>query len=240
MGKLLLGSTYLLYTKSSGGDESHPTFYAGIKVSVDSVLTYSEVNTLYPGELNSTIDAHNIINDDGSLEHKQFYKCSYLKDSTPADVTRDQYVRKIYIVWDDIINDELTTRLDASYKCNLTFKITNNDDPITSQRLNDLIKNFIEANSTYFTVTSEYGDGVNSFIAETSDPNSDIYAEKNDLEAKLSETERVLDIINLMKSSCEKLTKDVVSLNLGSTVSSIAEKVEVINEKVDIIQSNLS
>lgn len=237
--KLILGSTYLLYTRNMSSDNTK-SFYAGIKVSVDSLLTYSEVKKLYQNDLNSTIDTHNITEDDqADFGNKQFYKCSFLKDST-KDKTVQQYTKKIYIVWDDIIDELMTTRLDATFSCSLNFKINNSENPITENELNQLISEFVSTNINKFTTKSKYGDGSKTFVAEVSDPESDIYKQVDDLEAKLSQAERTIDTLNLLTTSSEKVVKDLNTLNTGKVIEDISTKVDSISEKVDIIESNLS
>lgn len=232
--KLILGSSYLLYTKPVGVTNS---FYVGIKVSVDSTLTYSEVNKLYPNELRSTMGYHGI--DEDIDPNKQFYKCSYLNE--PDDI-ESQYMRKVYIVWDDIIDETLTTRLDATYSCRLNFKILTKSDGTTwtEKDLNTALAQFLLVqNSENFSVSSEYGNGVDTFVAEINDPESDIYMERDDLEKKLADAERTIDSLNLLKQSADKTVKDLYSLNVSSTVTEIYDTVSVINEKVNIIESNL-
>lgn len=234
--KLSLGSAYVLYTKAASQENS---FYAGVKVSVDSILTYNEVVARYSQDLNSAIAYHGVVQDELFKTYK-FYKCSYLfsGNNDPAK----SYVRETYIVWDAIVDEILTTRVDATYSARLNFRIiTNPSEGVigTSSDLNNAIKELKTVLGSKFIVTSEYGDGENTFVAEVADSNSDIYKERDELEAKLAEAERTIDILNLLRQSAEKTTKDLYTLNVSSTVAQISEKVDEIGEKIDIIEANL-
>lgn len=239
--KLSLGSAYILYTRPAGSANS---FYAGVKVSVDSLLTYNEVKSIYSEDFNSALSYHGITIGDEELDKYKsykYYKCSYLfkDDQDPSK----EYIRDTYIVWDAIIDESLTTRIDATYSSRLNFKIvtdpSDGSSSWTAKELNEAIKAFISSIHTHIITTSEYGDSENTFVAEVADSNSDIYKERDELEAKLAEAERTIDILNLLRQSAEKTTKDLYTLNVSSTVTQISEKVDEIGEKIDIIEANL-
>lgn len=235
--KLNLGYTYILFTIPVGQNDSH---YVGVPVVVDAIVTYETVSTKYKASFNSMLSFMNIKDDKNVLGRYNFYLCTALdkKMSQNVNPTEPDY----YIVYDEIIDSNLTTLLDATYKSSLNFKLpASTTTMISESELNGYIKDFIDMlSSKGVIVSSDYGDNTNTFVARVDDPNSDIYAELNTLESKLAQAELTIDNINLLNQSAMKTIKELYNLNMSSTISDISEKVESISEKVDIIESNLN
>lgn len=207
INKLSVDTDYLLYTNYNS--------IPGVKVKVTGVMNYDEA-ILLPFSITAIAINEKVVDPEGDTEEylrKQlFYKC------ITKDVDSNETV---YVVWDDIINSEKTTRLSVDY--NYTLKLT--VDSSIENSISDIVSDI-----TSYIITT-YGSQVTPELTQIGIG----VTENNELE----EYKQQLDIAKTVISKLASL-KQIETLIDYFAKDDMNEKLVSINEQLGNIMDTVN
>ena len=209
---LSINSSYLIYTNYST--------IAGLKVKVIGILNYDKAQE-YPYSIKNLAINEKVIDttiDDTEkyLMNQLFYLCLHT-DSTGKETP--------YIIWDDIIDTQKTTKLSVAYDYTLNLDVSS-----------DLIADLstIENSITTFIRTT-YGNSVIPTLVSNGEVSSTA-------DTKTQELNKYKELFGVAKGVAEKLAslKQIESLINYFAQDDMHEKINSMSEELSIIQSTIS
>lgn len=222
MTNLTLNKSYTLFTINQT--------IAFKVVKVIGTKIYSEImkgvysNNIYALAINEKVTSDSGGAEDYLEEISQFYECLTEEGET-------------IIVWDAIIDFIETTELESTQ----TFEIKTT---IQTAYASVITKNDIE--NLLKSALGTYGDKVSFSVLMKSSSSSAIVTQEDivateyeNTKALLEQAVEILNGLGSMSTAISTTSRDITELNLGGTIANITEKLELINETVTSIRSNI-
>ena len=209
---LSINSKYLLYTNYST--------ISALKVKVIGILNYSKTQEVPYSIKNLAINEKvvDITNNDTEeyLKNQLYYLCIY----TDANGKETQY-----LVWDDVIDTQRTTKLSISYDYSLNLEVS-------SDLISDLPT--IENSITTFIKTT-YGNSVIPTLVSNGEVESTT-------DSKTQELNKYKELFNIATGVAEKLAnlKQIESLINYFAKDDMYEKINDLSEQLSNIQSTVA
>ena len=210
--KLSINSKYLLYTNYST--------ISALKVKVIGILNYSKAQEVPYSIKNLAINEKvvDITNNDTEeyLKNQLYYLCIY----TDANGKETQY-----LVWDDVIDTQRTTKLSISYDYSLNLEVS-------SDLISDL--STIE-NSINTFIKTTYGNSVIPTLVS----NGEV---KSTTDSKTQELNKYKELFNIATGVAEKLAnlKQIESLINYFAKDDMYEKINDLSEQLSNIESTVA
>ena len=209
---LSINSKYLLYTNYST--------ISALKVKVIGILNYSKAQEVPYSIKNLAINEKvvDITNNDTEeyLKNQLYYLCIY----TDANGKETQY-----LVWDDVIDTQRTTKLSISYDYSLNLEVS-------SDLISDL--STIE-NSINTFIKTTYGNSVIPTLVS----NGEV---KSTTDSKTQELNKYKELFNIASGVAEKLAnlKQIESLINYFAKDDMYEKINDLSEQLSNIESTVA
>lgn len=209
---LSINSKYLLYTNYST--------ISALKVKVIGILNYSKAQEVPYSIKNLAINEKvvDITNNDTEeyLKNQLYYLCIY----TDANGKETQY-----LVWDDVIDTQRTTKLSISYDYSLNLEVS-------SDLISDL--STIE-NSINTFIKTTYGNSVIPTLVS----NGEV---KSTTDSKTQELNKYKELFNIATGVAEKLAnlKQIESLINYFAKDDMYEKINDLSEQLSNIESTVA
>lgn len=209
---LSINSKYLLYTNYST--------ISALKVKVIGILNYSKTQEVPYSIKNLAINEKvvDITNNDTEeyLKNQLYYLCIY----TDANGKETQY-----LVWDDVIDTQRTTKLSISYDYSLNLEVS-------SDLISDL--STIE-NSINTFIKTTYGNSVIPTLVS----NGEV---KSTTDSKTQELNKYKELFNIATGVAEKLAnlKQIESLINYFAKDDMYEKINDLSEQLSNIESTVA
>lgn len=211
MTKLSINSKYNLYT-------NYATI-SGVQVMVTSILNYDEAQNRGFSITNLAINEKVIdLNSDETTEYLKnqlYYLCIH------TDVNGN---KSVYLVWDDIIDSDKTTKLSTKYNYTLELDISS-----------DLISNLptIE-NSIKTYINQTYGSSVSPTLTSN--------GETSELDTTTQELNKYKELFNEAKGIADKLAslKQIESLINYFANDDMYTKIQELSDSLNSIQTTVS
>lgn len=211
MTKLSINSKYNLYT-------NYATI-SGVQISVEAILNYDAAQNRGFSITNLAINEKVIdLNSDETIEYLKdqlYYLCIH------TDVNNNE---SVYLVWDDIIDSDKTTKLSTKYNYTLELDISSN-----------LISNLptIE-NSIKTYINQTYGSSVTPTLTSN--------GETSTLDTTTQELNKYKELFNEAKGIADKLAslKQIESLINYFANDDMYSKIQELSDSLNSIQTTVS
>ena len=209
---LSINSKYLLYTNYST--------ISGLKIKVIGILNYTKAQEIPYSIKNLGINEKVVDTsaDDTEeyLRNQLYYLCVYT-DNTGKETQ--------YLVWDDIIDSQRTTKLSVSYDYSLNLEVSSDliaDLPTIENSINTFIK-------------STYGNSVIPTLVGNGETQSTT-------DSKTQELNRYKELFNIAHGVAEKLAnlKQIESLINYFAKDDMYEKINSLSEHISNIESTVA
>lgn len=207
--KLSVNMKYLLYTKYNT--------IPGVNVDVVGIMNYDEAILLPYSIISLAINEKVVDVEDETenyLREQLYYKC--VNKSEDGKET-------IYVVWDNIIDSERTTRLSVEYSYTMKLTVDANLDTSLSDIINDI----------HAYIVSTYGASVTPVFTQTGVGEYD--SENNELNEYKKLVEESKTIVSKIAS-----LKQIETLIDYFAKDDMMEKISEINESLTNIQDTVS